>query len=96
MHRWVYLDYRGQEYYRNFPMTGYYNHTKAPNSPYQDCGTYADGTAKNNFSRVHVGARSYHPGGVNVSMADGSVRFVKNTVNLLSWYARVPEAGVRS
>ena len=32
-------------------------------------------------------ARSRHPGGVNVGMADGSVRYVKNTVNLLSWRA---------
>ena len=32
-------------------------------------------------------ARSRHPGGVNVGMGDGSVRYVKNTVNLLSWRA---------
>ncbi len=32
-------------------------------------------------------ARSYHPGGVNASLADGSVRFVKNTVNLTPWRA---------
>ncbi len=28
-----------------------------------------------------------HPGGVNVSMMDGSVRFVKNSVNLPAWWA---------
>ena len=32
-------------------------------------------------------ARSRHPGGVNVGMADGSVRYVKDSVNLLSWRA---------
>jgi prepilin-type N-terminal cleavage/methylation domain-containing protein/prepilin-type processing-associated H-X9-DG protein len=32
-------------------------------------------------------ARSYHPGGVNVLLADGSVRFVKDTVNGVTWRA---------
>src|SRR5262249_42688116 len=30
---------------------------------------------------------SNHPGGVNCSMADGSVRFVKDTVALPAWWA---------
>jgi prepilin-type N-terminal cleavage/methylation domain-containing protein/prepilin-type processing-associated H-X9-DG protein len=30
---------------------------------------------------------SNHPGGVNVMMADGSVRFVKNTVAIRTWWA---------
>jgi prepilin-type N-terminal cleavage/methylation domain-containing protein/prepilin-type processing-associated H-X9-DG protein len=32
-------------------------------------------------------SRSRHPGGVDVGLADGSVRFVKNTVNLYVWRA---------
>lgn len=32
-------------------------------------------------------ARSYHPGGVNVCMADGSVRFMKDSINLFVWRA---------
>ena len=32
-------------------------------------------------------ADSYHPGGVNVTMADGSVRFIKDTINRITWYA---------
>jgi len=32
-------------------------------------------------------ARSRHPGGVNVGLADGSVRYVKDSINLLSWRA---------
>ena len=30
---------------------------------------------------------SEHPGGVNLCMGDGSVRFIKNTVNPFTWYA---------
>jgi prepilin-type N-terminal cleavage/methylation domain-containing protein/prepilin-type processing-associated H-X9-DG protein len=32
-------------------------------------------------------ARSRHPGGVNVIMADGSARFVKNSLNIRTWRA---------
>ncbi len=32
-------------------------------------------------------ARSRHPGGVNTAMADGSVKFVKNSINLFTWRA---------
>jgi prepilin-type N-terminal cleavage/methylation domain-containing protein/prepilin-type processing-associated H-X9-DG protein len=35
----------------------------------------------------YVGARSYHPGGVQVCMTDGSVRFVSENINLLIWQA---------
>ena len=34
-----------------------------------------------------ITARSYHPGGINVLLGDGSVRFVKSTVNGLTWRA---------
>jgi prepilin-type N-terminal cleavage/methylation domain-containing protein/prepilin-type processing-associated H-X9-DG protein len=32
-----------------------------------------------------VGSRSRHPGGVNAAFGDGSVRFIKNSVNPLTW-----------
>jgi prepilin-type processing-associated H-X9-DG protein len=34
-----------------------------------------------------VTSRSYHPGGVNALFGDGSVKFVKNTVNGVIWRA---------
>jgi prepilin-type N-terminal cleavage/methylation domain-containing protein/prepilin-type processing-associated H-X9-DG protein len=37
--------------------------------------------------RVVTTANSRHPGGVNVCMADGSVRFFKSSVNLVPWQA---------
>ncbi|WP_435020103.1 H-X9-DG-CTERM domain-containing protein [Tundrisphaera sp. TA3] len=33
------------------------------------------------------GARSRHTGGLNVVMADGSVRFIKNTISYNTWMA---------
>ena len=32
-------------------------------------------------------SRSRHPGGVNSLFADGSVHFIKNSINLMSWQA---------
>ena len=32
-------------------------------------------------------ARSRHPGGVNILFGDGSVKFIKDTVNLQTWRA---------
>lgn len=43
--------------------------------------------AGNSDSNQFAGARSRHPGGVNVCFGDGSVRFVKNTVNGDTWNA---------
>jgi prepilin-type N-terminal cleavage/methylation domain-containing protein/prepilin-type processing-associated H-X9-DG protein len=33
----------------------------------------------------YFGARSRHPGGVNVAMCDGHVQFMKNSINLYTW-----------
>jgi len=40
-----------------------------------------------------VGAASAHPGGVNTVMADGSVHFIKSTVNPRTWWALGTKAG---
>ena len=36
-------------------------------------------------SRIMTTAGSRHPGGVNLGMADGSVRFIRDSVNLAAW-----------
>jgi prepilin-type N-terminal cleavage/methylation domain-containing protein/prepilin-type processing-associated H-X9-DG protein len=41
------------------------------------------GTAANSYNA----ARSFHTGGVNTLLADGSVKFVKDSVNIVAWRA---------
>ena len=40
-----------------------------------------------------LAARSSFAGGVNVCMADGSVRFVRNSIELAAWRAMATRAG---
>jgi prepilin-type processing-associated H-X9-DG protein len=51
--------------------------------PVQSLGCYSQGADGGCFS----GARSRHPGGVNTLFGDGSVRFMKSTVNAMTWVA---------
>ena len=46
-----------------------------------------DSTDENDGGPTYMAlaASSYHPGGVNAVFADGSVRFVKNTINAATW-----------
>jgi prepilin-type N-terminal cleavage/methylation domain-containing protein/prepilin-type processing-associated H-X9-DG protein len=66
-----------------------FNTVLPPNSPscIVDGNTNADGAGG-----VHS-ASSYHPGGVNVVMADGSARFVSQTINCGNLGVRSPVAG---
>jgi prepilin-type processing-associated H-X9-DG protein len=46
-----------------------------------------------NSYTTHAAARSRHSGGVNVSMADGSVRFIADRISLTAWRALSTRAG---
>ncbi len=60
-----------------------------PNAPGLFCVNEAMMPCVSNGTDVDqfAGSRSRHPGGVNVGFADGSVRFVKNTINHVTWNA---------
>ena len=66
---------------------GGYFHTILPNG--KSCEfTGGEGAPPN-----PIGSSSFHPGGVNVALLDGSVRFVKNSVAYMTWFALGTRAG---
>jgi prepilin-type N-terminal cleavage/methylation domain-containing protein/prepilin-type processing-associated H-X9-DG protein len=71
----------------NTGLGGGYTHIMPPNTP----ACQHNGTS----SKFHtnVGASSLHPGGVNVGLLDGSVRFIKSSINQTTWWAIATMAG---
>jgi prepilin-type N-terminal cleavage/methylation domain-containing protein/prepilin-type processing-associated H-X9-DG protein len=74
-----------------YGATMIYSHTQTPNRTscvYHDINQDGRGTI------TMIGASSNHPGGVNVLFMDGSVRFIKSSVNYRTWYAiATPNSG---
>jgi prepilin-type N-terminal cleavage/methylation domain-containing protein/prepilin-type processing-associated H-X9-DG protein len=65
------------------------NVNTTPNSKAPDCSAWGtQGTGIGTFS-----ARSSHAGGVNVLMADGSVKFIKDSINQVTWLAIATRSG---
>ena len=76
---------RGENWAHGSMCMTLFNAVGTPNL-YNDSWTYC--------ARIGSGSRadfnnadSYHPGGVNVTMADGSVKYIKDTVNISTWMA---------
>jgi prepilin-type N-terminal cleavage/methylation domain-containing protein/prepilin-type processing-associated H-X9-DG protein len=72
-------DYKG-EYWtsQDAGRGGSYSATMLPNSKSCNAGTAWDN---------RINASSFHSGGINVLFLDGSVKFIKNSVNYVTWYA---------
>jgi prepilin-type N-terminal cleavage/methylation domain-containing protein/prepilin-type processing-associated H-X9-DG protein len=70
---------RGREWARGSFVMAAYNHYYTPNSTTLDC-------TNNGRAAALTAARSLHPGGVNALFCDGHVQFVKNSVNLSTWW----------
>jgi prepilin-type processing-associated H-X9-DG protein len=89
------IRYTGHEFYRDIPNMFMVTHTLPVNwnrrsaSPTQqtfNCGDVS-------YRVAHVAASSYHPGGANVGLADGSVRFIEETIEFDVWQAAGSRAG---
>ncbi|MHC5537486.1 DUF1559 family PulG-like putative transporter [Singulisphaera rosea] len=74
-------------YYANFGM---YNHVGGPNSRQCACAP-TDAVGLDIFGSSS--ATSLHPGGVNVGMCDGSVKFVREQISLRTWWALGTRSG---
>ena len=72
-------DAAGSQWWSGYETFSRYNHVMPPNGLNCGYGNYSGGGA---FT-----ASSRHSGGVNVLFADGSTRFVKNTVSPQTWWA---------
>jgi prepilin-type N-terminal cleavage/methylation domain-containing protein/prepilin-type processing-associated H-X9-DG protein len=77
-------DHKGMKWANQaIPEGGGYSHVMPPNS--KSC-FFSDQTGTNDIYGL-ICASSNHAGGVNVSFLDGSVRFVKDSINRASWRA---------
>jgi len=65
------------------------NFVLAPNSKTPDCSPWGGVGSGIGF----YSARSRHPGGVNAALTDGSVRFIKDSISLTTWYALATRSG---
>jgi prepilin-type N-terminal cleavage/methylation domain-containing protein/prepilin-type processing-associated H-X9-DG protein len=65
---------------------GGYSHIQPPNAKKACQWNNLQGNPNGNAKHATmIGASSSHPGGVNVGMIDGSVRFIKDSVSLPAW-----------
>jgi prepilin-type processing-associated H-X9-DG protein len=83
----------------SWAVTGFhfsdYNHCLTPNPAASNCAL-DDSTEDFHTRTLHAGvfsATSRHGGGVNAMLMDGSVRFVKDSVNLRAWRALATRSG---
>ena len=74
-----------------------YNHCLPPNDKRPDCALNLDSDTSSLDARVNLegvfAASSFHQGGVNCLLMDGSVRFVLDSVNLDIWRALATRSG---
>jgi prepilin-type N-terminal cleavage/methylation domain-containing protein/prepilin-type processing-associated H-X9-DG protein len=61
--------------------------TKVPVAPGIDVDVNTEDENNGGPTYAAVTARSYHPGGVNALFGDGSVRFIKDSINWVTWRA---------
>jgi len=68
--------YQGLQYHRYLMETSLYNHLVPPNWKGGEC---------TDLNGAIIAARSKHTGGVNVGFTDGSVRFIVDSIDPVTW-----------
>jgi prepilin-type N-terminal cleavage/methylation domain-containing protein/prepilin-type processing-associated H-X9-DG protein len=77
--------FKGYPYVEGSPWRAWYNHLLPPNKPCWVPG--------GDFWAIVVPTSSFHSGGANVAFVDGSVRFVRESIDLDAWMAAGSRAG---
>ncbi|MBY0458212.1 MAG: DUF1559 domain-containing protein [Gemmataceae bacterium] len=90
-------DLRGR-YNNSWYGNNWFSTLNPPNTTVPDAVGYQGVSIPNapsigNSGNPNLSARSYHTGGVNGAMADGSVRFFRNAINLQAWNFMGSRAG---
>ena len=82
----IYWDYRGEYWTAGYSgRGGTYGHVNTPNK--KACGGYASSKGDLNGYDSQMTPSSFHSGGVNMLFLDGSVKFVKDSINIMTWCA---------
>lgn len=82
----VWSGQRGSKWVNGHFADTMYNHWYGPNADLPDCHN-----GHHNFALVS--ARSNHPGGVQVGLADGSCRFISEAIDIDTWRALATRSG---
>jgi len=85
-------DYKGYRWSQGATGFTMFNTIQPPNDVFGGC-RYDDRPDVWPDQAFVVGTASAHPGGVNCVMGDGSVKFIKSTVNLMTWWSLGTKAG---
>jgi prepilin-type N-terminal cleavage/methylation domain-containing protein/prepilin-type processing-associated H-X9-DG protein len=93
-HLWNVDQLRGYQWASGEIRCVSYNHYYTPNPPQYDCVANLSTPGQQQYTAVGFkAARSNHPGGVNLLLADGSVHFVANGISPATWTALATRAG---
>ena|SRR5581483_9119448 len=84
---WNFENRRGFQWFSGEYRCSSYNHFYPPNSLLPDCFSVSVDPKTLFTALAWKTARSRHPGGVNILLGDGAVRFVNNTVDMSIWQA---------
>lgn len=93
--KWNVSNRRGFQWVSGEYRCSSYNHYYPPNAPLYDCFSYIpSGPPDRLYTAIAWrAARSRHIGGVNIGLADGSVRFVNDTITLDAWRQLATRSG---